>query len=189
MNEEETFNDFFGRVIEVANDMRNCRDQMNDVKIVDKVLRNLTKNFNYIVCSIEESKEVDTLLVYVMQRSLLVHEQKLSKRQTKNGQASKAHYDDGRGKNKGIFQGRIEGLGARWNRENVECYKCHEWVDFKNEVLEWNKQAHKSIITYGDMKEEVLLMACIESTEEEFQIVPLPSQDTNAWTKRKLGGL
>ena len=49
----ESVTDYFGRVMVVANDMRNCGDDMEDVKIVEKILRTLTENFNYIVCSIE----------------------------------------------------------------------------------------------------------------------------------------
>ena len=74
MRSGETVNDYFGRVMVVANDMRNCGDDMPDVKIVEKILRTLTENFNYIVCSIEESKDIDSLSVDALQSSLLVHE-------------------------------------------------------------------------------------------------------------------
>ncbi|CAN1725434.1 hypothetical protein LINPERHAP1_LOCUS77, partial [Linum perenne] len=46
----ESVTNYFGRVIVVANDMRICGENMPDVKIVEKFLRNLTENFNYIVC-------------------------------------------------------------------------------------------------------------------------------------------
>ncbi|XP_020270667.1 uncharacterized protein LOC109845811 [Asparagus officinalis] len=73
----ESITDYFRRVMIVANDMRNCGEDMPDVKIVEKVLRTLTENFNYVVCSIEESKDIDQLMVYELQSSLLVHEQKV----------------------------------------------------------------------------------------------------------------
>ncbi|KAD4982320.1 hypothetical protein E3N88_18991 [Mikania micrantha] len=44
---------------------------MNDVKVVEKVLRSLTENFNYVVCSIEESKDTDAISVDELQSSLL----------------------------------------------------------------------------------------------------------------------
>ncbi|XP_074327355.1 uncharacterized protein LOC141665271 [Apium graveolens] len=72
---------YFARVMSTANDMRNCGEDMNDVKIVEKILRSLTDNFNFVVCSIEESKDIDKLTVDELQASLLVHEQKvISKR-------------------------------------------------------------------------------------------------------------
>ena len=48
---------------------------MSEVKIVEKILRTLTEKFNYIVCSIEESKDISQLTVDELQSSLLVHEQ------------------------------------------------------------------------------------------------------------------
>ncbi|KAJ1437991.1 gag-polypeptide of LTR copia-type [Sesbania bispinosa] len=76
MKPGESVNDYFGRVVETTNDMRNCGEDMNVVKIVEKILRSLTDNFNFVVCSIEESKDIDLLTVDELQSSLLVHEQK-----------------------------------------------------------------------------------------------------------------
>jgi hypothetical protein len=63
----------------VANDMRNYGEDMQDVKIIEKILRTLTDKFNYIVCSIEESKDIDLLSVDELQSSLIVHEQKFQR--------------------------------------------------------------------------------------------------------------
>ena len=68
--------DYFARVLLTANDMRNLGEYMSDAKIVEKILRTLTENFNYIICSIEESNDVNTLTVDELQSSLIVHEQK-----------------------------------------------------------------------------------------------------------------
>jgi hypothetical protein len=73
----EGVSEYFARVMSTANDMRNCGEDMNDVKIVEKILRSLTDNFNFVVCSIEESKDIDDLTVDELQASLLVHEQKV----------------------------------------------------------------------------------------------------------------
>ncbi|XP_043809754.1 uncharacterized protein LOC122723070 [Manihot esculenta] len=77
----------------VSNNMRNCGEDIPNVKIVEKILRTLAEKFNYIVCSIEESKDIDSLSVDALQSSLLVHEQKFRK----NGgeeQALKVSYDE-----------------------------------------------------------------------------------------------
>ena len=42
--------------------MRNCMEDMNDVKIIEKIVRFLTNNFSFVVC-IEESKDIDLLTV------------------------------------------------------------------------------------------------------------------------------
>lgn len=53
---------------------------MQDVKVVEKILRSLTEKFNYVVCSIEQSKDIDALTVDELQSSLIVHEQKFQRR-------------------------------------------------------------------------------------------------------------
>ena len=69
---------------------------MEDVKVVEKILRSLTEKFNYVVCSIEESKDIDSLTVDELQSSLIVHEQKFQRRNSEE-QALKATYEGGRG--------------------------------------------------------------------------------------------
>ena len=65
---------YFSRVMTVANKMRIYGEDMQDVKVVEKILRSLIENFNYIVCSIEKSKDIDALIVDELQSSLIVHE-------------------------------------------------------------------------------------------------------------------
>ncbi|XP_024969208.1 uncharacterized protein LOC112508729 [Cynara cardunculus var. scolymus] len=72
----ESVINYFGRVLVIANDMQNCGEDMDDVKVMEKILRTLTENFNFIVCSIEESKDIDQLTVDELQSSLLMHEPK-----------------------------------------------------------------------------------------------------------------
>ncbi|KAA0060233.1 uncharacterized protein E5676_scaffold275G00280 [Cucumis melo var. makuwa] len=49
----------------------------------------MTSKFNFVVCSIEESKDIDNLLIDELQSSLLVHDQKVTK-QEKEEQVLKA---------------------------------------------------------------------------------------------------
>jgi hypothetical protein len=76
MKSGEDVSDYFSRVMTVANKMRIYGEQMRDVTIVEKILRSLNDKFNYIVCSIEESKDIDILSIDELQSSLVVHEQK-----------------------------------------------------------------------------------------------------------------
>jgi hypothetical protein len=47
----------------VENIMRNYGQDVSDVKTVEKILRTLTNKWNYIVCSIEEAKDINQLSV------------------------------------------------------------------------------------------------------------------------------
>ena len=72
----ETITNYFARVMIVANQMRSYGEQMSENTIVEKILRTLTEKFNYIVVSIEEYKDIDSLTIDELQSSLIVYEQK-----------------------------------------------------------------------------------------------------------------
>lgn len=105
MKQGESIN-YFGRVMTVANDMRNYGEYVSDVKIVEKILRTLTDKWNYIVCSIEEAKDIDQVYVDALQSSLLVHEQKF-KGDGGEEHALKVTHEGygGRGRGKAAFRG------------------------------------------------------------------------------------
>lgn len=88
---------------------------MNDVKIMEKILRSLTDKFNYIVCWIEESKDIDALTVDELQSSLIAHEQKFNMNNI-DEQAWKVTLDEmygGRGRGRNNFRGRSRGRGRQ----------------------------------------------------------------------------
>nr|GEY17382.1 hypothetical protein [Tanacetum cinerariifolium] len=92
-----SIDNYFGRVLAVAIEMRNYGETMEDVKIVEKILRTLTDKWNFVVCSIEESKDVDEMTVDELQSSLLVHEQKFKRsHDDEDIQALKVTFDDSR---------------------------------------------------------------------------------------------
>ena len=67
---------YFSRTMTIANKMRIHGERLEDVTIVEKILRSMLRKFNFVICSIEESKDLDTLSLDELQNSLMVHEQK-----------------------------------------------------------------------------------------------------------------
>jgi len=63
MKTGENIIEYFAKVMIVASKIRIYREQMRDVTIVEKILRSLIDRFNYIVCSIEESNDIDVLSI------------------------------------------------------------------------------------------------------------------------------
>ena len=45
--------------------------------VVRKIMRSMTSKFNYVVCSIEESNDLDTLSIDELHGRLLVHKQRM----------------------------------------------------------------------------------------------------------------
>ena len=112
MKSGESVTDYFSRTMAIVNKMRIHGDKTEDVLIVEKILRSLTPNFNFVVCSIEEANDVGLLSIDELQSSLLVHEQKLTNKKKKE-QALKALSENhstpsraDRGRGRGKDQGR-----------------------------------------------------------------------------------
>ena len=51
--------------------------RVEQLTIVEKILRSMTAKFDYVVCSIEESNNVITMTIDQLQSSLMVHEQRM----------------------------------------------------------------------------------------------------------------
>lgn len=58
MKEEESVSQYLSRVLLLTNQMKVCGESINDSQKIEKVLRSLIVNFDYIVLSIEESKNL-----------------------------------------------------------------------------------------------------------------------------------
>ncbi|XP_057487816.1 uncharacterized protein LOC130773874 [Actinidia eriantha] len=153
MKEEESVYGYFARVLTIANKMRIHGEALKDVSVIEKILRSMSSKFLFVVCSIEESHDIDEMSVDELQDLLLLHEQRMKIPYTElqalkvstqndfhNGRAS--CQGRGRGRRKG---GRGRGRSTRGNRDGgrhrdddhlqlsrkgqhdklkVECYRC-----------------------------------------------------------------
>ncbi|KAK0592913.1 hypothetical protein LWI29_027662 [Acer saccharum] len=118
----ESVDDYFSRTMTIASKMKLHGKKMANVTVVEKILRSMTTKFNYVVCSIEESNDIDILSIDELHSSLLVHEQRFkSENTTTEEQALKTstHVESsssrGRGHGRGRDRGR--GRGGRSNRD------------------------------------------------------------------------
>ncbi|KAG8641096.1 hypothetical protein MANES_13G106550v8 [Manihot esculenta] len=108
--------------------------------------------FDYVVCAIEESKDIDTLSLDELQSPLLVHEQKMNRSSTIEEKALKAstfdHSSSSRGRGRGDRGNRngntnsktdddqsYKGKGRfqHFDKSKIECYKCHKFSHFHSE--------------------------------------------------------
>lgn len=61
MKETESIEEFYIRVIFLLNQMRLNGEVIDDKRVVEKILRSLTRKFEYMVVAIEESKDISDL--------------------------------------------------------------------------------------------------------------------------------
>lgn len=73
MKEGETVEEYFSRTLTIANKMKAHSEKMEEMVIVEKILRSMIAKFDYVVCSIEESNNLTTMIIDELQSSLLVH--------------------------------------------------------------------------------------------------------------------
>ncbi|KAI5316392.1 hypothetical protein L3X38_036099 [Prunus dulcis] len=159
----ESVKDYFARTFTIANKMRIHGEQMGDVVVIEKILRSMIPKFDYVVCSIEESNDIDILSIDELQSSLLVHEQRMS-RHTMEEQALQVTNEaqpGGWSGGRGSYRGRGSGRGrSGFDKYTVECYNCHGLGHFQWECPKKEKQAH-----FAETSEEMLLMAYVDDNK------------------------
>ncbi|KAL6347708.1 hypothetical protein AAG906_026237 [Vitis piasezkii] len=138
-------NEYFARTLTIANKMRVHGEKMEDVVVIEKILRSMTPKFDYVVCSIEESNDLDTLSIDVLQS---------------------VTYEDqsrGRGRGRGGFRGRGRGRSRQsFDKSTIECYNCHKLGHFQYECP--NKETETKT-QYAEASGEILLMAHADGKE------------------------
>ncbi|GAU41145.1 hypothetical protein TSUD_190450 [Trifolium subterraneum] len=139
-------------------------ETLTEGTIVENILRSLTSRFNYVVCSIEEANDVTTMSVDQLQSSLIVQERRMKGQKDQEEQVLKISHGGrgtrGRGNGNGNGRGRGCSTGGRshkFNKENIECYKCHKLGHFQSECPNWEE--YNANYAQYDEEEEILLMA------------------------------
>ncbi|KAL5763072.1 hypothetical protein ACOSP7_019336 [Xanthoceras sorbifolium] len=141
----ESVNEYFARTLAIANKMKTNGEDKGDVAVVEKILRSMTPKFDYVVCSIEESKDIDTLSIDELQSSLLVHEQRMSTHIEEEQALKVTHGDQSRGggRGRGNFRGRGRGRGRQsFDKAILECYCCHKLGHFQWECPSKEKETN-----------------------------------------------
>ncbi|KAL2324779.1 hypothetical protein Fmac_023837 [Flemingia macrophylla] len=171
MKEGESVNEYLARVLVISNKMKANGDDLKEVAVVEKILRSMTPKFNYVVCSIEESKDTSLLSIDELQSSLLVHEQRMhntvhEEHALKVTQSTQNAGPVGRGRGRWNFGGRGSGRSRQnIDKATVECYNCHKLGHFQ-----W--ECRKGVANFAESQEDsaeehMLLMAYVEAKEQQ----------------------
>ena len=82
MKETESLSDYITRVQSMVNQLNRNGEMLTETRVVEKILRSLTNNFENVVCVIEESKDLATFTVDELAGSHEAHEQRKKKDET-----------------------------------------------------------------------------------------------------------
>lgn len=63
MKGDDSIDEYFSRTLSIVNWMNMHGKKVDQGTIVENILKSLTTNFDYVVCSIEESSDATTLSV------------------------------------------------------------------------------------------------------------------------------
>jgi len=158
---KESVNDYFGRILTTTNKMRIHSERMTDVVIIEKILRSMTLKYNYVVCSIKKSIDLDTLSLDEPQSSLLVHEKWIN-HHIVDEQALQIIYEPqlrGMSDDRGSYRGRGK---FRLDKTILKCYNLHELGHFQ---CECPKKSRYTRVNFVETSEEMLLIAYMDGNE------------------------
>ncbi|XP_070041412.1 uncharacterized protein [Nicotiana tomentosiformis] len=81
MKESECILDYCSKLKVVVNQLRRYGENIEDVRVVEKIISTLTPKIDFVVCAIEEYKDLDFMMVEQLGGSLHAHEEKIKRRQ------------------------------------------------------------------------------------------------------------
>ncbi|KAJ0566228.1 putative RNA-directed DNA polymerase [Helianthus annuus] len=172
MKEGESIEEYFNRTITIVNQLRMNEDNISEQHVVEKILRSLTRNFESVVITIEETKNLGDVSTEELMGILQSHELRLKRYddapiehafQVQN--SIQDRYTQTR--NEGAGRGRSKGKGRNWN--SIRCYACQRLghtTKFCKRKDESEKPDNALIHKDGDIVEHEDTMFMIFNVEE-----------------------
>lgn len=82
MHDDESISEYFTRVQTIVNNIKRNGEKVEDLHVVEKILRTVNTKFDNVVIAIEESKDLKTMTIDDLLASLEIHEQRINRKAT-----------------------------------------------------------------------------------------------------------
>lgn len=128
MKDGEKMDDYIPRLLTLTNQMNKYGESLNEVKIIEKVLRILHPFFDHIVVTTKETKNLDNIKIEKLQSTLEAREMKVVEREIEN-------------QDKQSLLARFKKLEASKDKWKNRCKKYKSGED-KPETLSKNDGGH-----------------------------------------------
>ncbi|XP_059626059.1 uncharacterized protein LOC132269062 [Cornus florida] len=80
MKDNESISVYFTKTLTIVNQIRRYGDKIGDVRVLEKIMRSLNSKFEHVVIAIEESKDLDAMIVDELLATLEIHKQRINKK-------------------------------------------------------------------------------------------------------------
>ncbi|GKV36989.1 hypothetical protein SLEP1_g45065 [Rubroshorea leprosula] len=133
-------------------------ENLDDVAIVEKILRFMTTKFNYVVYSIEGSNDIETLSLDELQNLLLVHEWKINCQDKLEGSSATEYQKRWQNRNCQAVDNRSKSAG----KASVDCFRCHKYSHYRSEChANLNRGENSNFVEHNVRNDDAsLFMVC-----------------------------
>ncbi|XP_022008160.1 uncharacterized protein LOC110904399 [Helianthus annuus] len=175
MKDGESVEEYFNRTIHLVNQLRMNEEKLDERRVVEKILRSLTRNYESVVITIQETKNLAEVSTEELMGILQSHELRL-KRYEDNPvehafQVTNVSQDRSRQsfKKDSTGRGRNKYKGKNFNMNSIRCFNCHKLghtAKFCQQKDERERADNALIHTEDDVDEHDDTMFMIFNMEE-----------------------
>ncbi|KAL1352527.1 hypothetical protein AAHE18_06G173600 [Arachis hypogaea] len=191
MKETKSISDYFTKVLTVVHQIKMLGEKLEDVRVVEKILRFLNSKFYHVVVAIEESKDLDTISIDQLNGSLRAHEERMNKDKQEHVEhvlQEKIFYERGRDeknysqekRNQNFSRGR--GRGRTVDKRHIECYSCEKNGHYSWECQTSKEEENNFVVHSKDVEEPTLFLTLKEDQNSENSMWYLDNGASNHMT-------